>query len=523
MEPIILDGKSLSLAEIARFMRHAGIRVELEKEASERVRGSRATVERTLASNATVYGITTGFGRLAEKRIDANQLADLQRNLVRSHCAGVGGPLSANETRLLMLLRANALAKGYSGVRLETLEALLAMLNAGVLPVVPSKGSVGASGDLAPLAHLAAVLIGEGKAIVNGVEMPGVDALERARLRPVQLEAKEGLSLINGTQLILAIGVRSVLAARSLVKQADVVAAMTIDALLGTDVAFDARIHAVRPHSGQKSSAKNLRRLLYGSQIRESHRGPLCKKVQDPYSLRCAPQVHGAVRDALGYIEKTLVTELNSATDNPLVFPELPPDVPVPENGYVLSGGNFHGAPCALALDILAVAMCQLGTISERRIERLVNPDYSGLPPFLTKAPAGLNSGLMMAQVTAAALVSENKVLAHPASVDSIPTSAGFEDHVSMGPAAARKAREVVINLEHVYAIELIAAAQAIDFHRPLRSSDALEAAHAAIRDFVPTLEADRPLTPDIEKAVALIRSEQMLRDVDAKLREAIE
>jgi histidine ammonia-lyase len=521
MEPITIDGATLSLQAIAHFMRYPTTKVNVAPQAMERVKASRAVVEQALASGATVYGVTTGFGRLGEKRIAPGELRDLQRNLIRSHCAGVGAPLSANETRLIMLLRANALAKGFSGVRPETLDALVAMINGDVLPVIPAKGSVGASGDLAPLAHLAAVLIGEGRAVYHGAEVSGADALQRAGLAPIELEAKEGLSLINGTQLIVAIGIRSVLAARTLVREMDIIAAMSIDALMGTDVAFDDRIHLARAHPGQLSSARNLRRLLAGSFIRESHRGPHCRKVQDAYSLRCAPQVHGAVRDAMAYVEKVLTTELNAATDNPLVFPDEPGETSI--NGNILSGGNFHGAPCALALDILAVAVSQLAAISERRIERLVNPDYSGLPPFLSKATPGLNSGMMMAQVTAAALVSENKVLAHPASVDSIPTSAGFEDHVSMGPAAARKAREVVINAETVAAIELLAAAQALEFHAPLQSSPPLEAVRAAIRTFVPPLAEDRPLSGDIAKALAFIRDGEMIREADRELRKPLE
>jgi histidine ammonia-lyase len=515
-----LDGASLRLDDLARVLRDPATRVELAPAARERVRASRGVVERALASGATIYGITTGFGRLAEKRIGPEETRALQRNLVLSHCAGVGDALPAAETRLLLLLRANALAKGLSGVREGTLDALVALLNAGVLPVVPEKGSVGASGDLAPLAHLAAVLIGEGRASVGGVEMPGAAALERAGLRPVVLEAKEGLSLINGTQLICALGAVATLGARALVRRADIVAALSLDALHGTDVAFDERIHAARPHAGQGASARNLRRLLAGSAIRESHRGPSCKKVQDAYSLRCAPQVHGAARDALAYVERALETELNAATDNPLVFPD--PNDPG-AGGAVLSGGNFHGAPVALAMDVLSIAGAQVAAISERRIERLVNPDYSGLPAFLSRAAPGLHSGLMIAQVTAAALVSENKALAHPASVDSIPTSAGFEDHVSMGPHAARKAREVVRNAETVAAIELIAAAQAVEMSAPLRTSPPLEAARAALRERVPPLVEDRPLAADIAAALALIREHEVIRRVEAALGGALE
>jgi len=498
---LLLDGSSLTLASIDAFLRDPRTRVALTPEARARVEASRGVVDRAVAEGRTVYGITTGFGRLADRRISASEVAELQRNLIRSHACGTGAPLSAEETRLLMLLRANALAKGFSGVRLSTLEALVAALNAGLLPVIPEKGSVGASGDLAPLAHLALSLMGEGRAVLAGVEMPSADALSKAGLAPVSLEAKEGLSLVNGTQLILSVGARAAIRARRLALQADVIAALSVDALLGTDTAFDPRIHAVRPHAGQGAVARNLRRLLQGSAIRDSHRGPHCKRVQDPYSLRCAPQVHGAARDALAYVEATLALEANAATDNPLVFQ---PDDAHPEDA-VLSGGNFHGAPVSVACDVLAIAACQLGTISERRIERLVNPDYSGLPAFLSRGAVGLHSGFMMAQVTAAALVSENKVLAHPASVDTIPTSAGFEDHVSMGPSAARKAREVVLHVETVLAIEWLAAAQALDLHAPLETSAPLRAAHAALRERVPPLLGDRFLAPDIEAARRLL------------------
>lgn len=514
-DPLLLDGNSLTLASVARFLRDPGAEVALAPAAAERVRASRRVVDEIVASGKVAYGITTGFGRLAEVRISPAKVRDLQRNLVLSHCAGTGRPLDAAEARLLILLRANALAKGFSGIRLETLEALLALLRAGIVPLIPEKGSVGASGDLAPLAHLAAVLIGEGEAIVGGERLPGGEALRRAGLWPVVLEAKEGLSLVNGTQMMTAIGAAAAIDARALVRQADIVAALTIDASRGTDVAFDERIHATRPHPGQVAAAANLRALMAGSAIRESHRGPECKKVQDPYSLRCAPQVHGAVRDALAYVEAVVERELNAATDNPLVFAAA-------ERGEVLSGGNFHGEPVALALDMLAIALAELGGISERRIERLVNPDYSGLPPFLVGGEQGLHSGLMMAQVTAAALVSENKVLAHPASVDSIPTSAGFEDHVSMGVTAALKAREALRNVETVIAIELIAAAQAIEFLAPLRSSPALEAARAALREVVPPLKEDRALARDIEAARALVRSGKLLAAVERALGRAL-
>ncbi len=512
---LLLDGESLTLDAIARVLANPATRVAVAPGAAARVAASRAVVDALVARGAPAYGITTGFGRLAEVAIPPESVRDLQRNLVRSHCAGVGPPLSFPEARLLLLLRANALAKGLSGVRPETLDALVALFNAGVVPVVPEKGSVGASGDLAPLAHLAAVLVGEGEAFVGGGEarLPGREALARAGLRPIVLEAKEGLSLVNGTQMMTAIGAKAAIEARLLLRQADVIAALSVDALLGTDAAFDPRIHAARGHPGQAASAANLRALMRGSEIRESHRGPHCRRIQDAYSLRCAPQVHGAARDALAYVEAVLEREINAATDNPLVFAE---------EGEILSGGNFHGEPVALVLDMLAIALAELGAISERRIERLVNRDYSGLPPFLVGGAQGLNSGLMMAQVTAAALVSENKILSHPASVDSIPTSAGFEDHVSMGVTAALKARECLRNVETVVAIELLAAAQAIEFRRPLRSSAALEAAHAALRARVPPLGEDRALAPDIEAARALIREGRILQAAEAALGEPL-
>lgn len=513
MDSIIIDGESLTLATLARFIREPETSIALSAAAAERVRESRRIVDAVVEGGRVAYGITTGFGRLSDVMIPPAKVRELQRNLIRSHCAGTGDPLSPCEARLLIMLRANALAKGFSGVRLETLEALLALFNAEVIPLIPEKGSVGASGDLAPLAHLAAVLMGEGEAVFEGAPLHGAEALRRAGLEPVVLEAKEGLSLVNGTQMMTAIGAKATIEARSLAKHADVIAALSIDALFGTDVAFDPRIHAVRGHAGQIASARNLRALIHGSAIRESHRGPHCRKVQDPYSLRCAPQVHGAARDALGYVENVLERELNAATDNPLVFAA---------EGEILSGGNFHGEPVALALDVLAIALAELGGISERRIERLVNPDYSGLPPFLVGSEQGLNSGFMMAQVTAAALVSENKILAHPASVDSIPTSAGFEDHVSMGVTAARKARECLRNAETVVAIELLAAVQALDFHRPLASSRPLEAARTALRELVPPLVEDRALSHDFQKAIALVRSGELLEAVEEALGEPL-
>jgi histidine ammonia-lyase len=429
----------------------------------------------------------------------------LQINLVRSHCVGVGEPLSIPETRAMMVLRANSLAKGFSGIRPVTLDTLCEMLNRGVVPVVPSQGSVGASGDLAPLAHIALALVGEGECWgENGVgRVVSAGALGKAEIKAVVLEAKEAVSLINGTQAMLACGTLAVLAAEILVDSADVIASLSLDALKGTDAAFDERIHKARPHAGQIQTAANLRKLLEGSAIRESHRE--CGKVQDAYSLRCIPQVHGAVRDALAYCRSVFEIEANSAVDNPLVFPK---NLKGPDGeGDVISGGNFHGEPVAFALDFLAIALNALAGISERRLERMVNPALSdGLPPFLAPG-AGLHSGFMMAQVTAAALVSENKVYAHPASADSITTSGNKEDFVSMGMTGAIKLKRVVENTRNVLAIEAMAAAQAVDFLAPLQPSKRGQSAHAAIRTVSPPIEKDRVMSGDFERISALLAS----------------
>jgi histidine ammonia-lyase len=451
-------------------------------------------VERAAAAGDAVYGINTGFGDLANVRIPAEKLRALQERLVLSHAAGVGEPLADEVVRAMLLLRANTLARGHSGVRVETVEALLTLLLHDVLPLVPSRGSVGASGDLAPLAHLALPLLGRGRVRIGGREATGAEGLRRAGLEPLVLEAKEGLALINGTQAMTSLLALAALAARRLVRIADLVGALTTDALRGTDTAFDARLHELRAHPGQRASAANLWRLLQGSGIRDSHRLNDVR-VQDPYSIRCMPQVHGAVRDVAADVERKLAIEMNSVTDNPLVFPET---------GEVLSGGNFHGEPIALAADSLTIALAELGAISERRIEKLTNHAFSGLPPFLV-ADAGLNSGFMIAQVTAAALASENKVLSHPASVDSIPTSADKEDHVSMGMGAALKLHAVVRNVDHILAIELLAAAQGIDLLRPLRSSAALEAVHRELRRQVAPWTEDREMAPDIAAALAFL------------------
>jgi histidine ammonia-lyase len=471
-------------------------------DAREAVNRARAVVEEIVAGNKVAYAITTGVGKLSDVRIAGDQIRELQVNLVRSHAVGVGTPLLVAETRAMMLLRANSLAKGHSGVRALIIDTLCEMLNRGVTPVVPSQGSVGASGDLAPLAHLALALIGEGECFdEKGLRISSAEALKRAQIKPLVLEAKETISLINGTQAMLALGTLALLAAERLVDSADVLGGLCCDALKGTDAAFDERIHKARPHSGQIKSAANLRRMLEGSAIRESHRQ--CGRVQDAYSLRCIPQVHGAVRDTLAHCRSVFETELNSAVDNPLVFIT---DAKKAE-GDVISGGNFHGEPLAFALDFLAIALSALAGISERRIERLVNPALSeGLPPFLA-AGAGLNSGFMMPQVTAAALVSENKVLAHPASVDSITTSGNKEDYVSMGMTAALKLRRVVENTRNVLAIEAMAVAQAIDFLAPLKTSKRGQAAHAAIRSVCPTMEKDRVMYGDLARIADLLAS----------------
>ena len=476
--------------------------VLLSPDAREAVNLARTVVDEIVAGNKLAYAITTGVGKLSDVRILGDQVRELQVNLVRSHAFGVGAPLLVAETRAMMLLRANSLAKGYSGVRAAVIDILCEMLNRGVVPFIPSQGSVGASGDLAPLAHLALALIGEGECHdETGTRFPASEALKRAQIKPLVLEAKEAISLINGTQAMLAVGTLALLATETLVDTADVLGGLSCDALKGTDTAFDVRIHEVRPHAGQIKTAANLRRMLEGSQIRESHRE--CGRVQDAYSLRCIPQVHGAVRDTLAYCRSIFETEANSAVDNPLVFITDPKS----GGGDVISGGNFHGEPLAFALDFLAIALSALAGISERRIERLVNPALSeGLPPFLAPG-AGLNSGFMLPQVTAAALVSENKVLAHPASVDSITTSGNKEDYVSMGMTAALKLRRVVENTRNVLAIEAMAVAQALDFLAPLKTSKRGQAAHSAIRSVCPSIEKDRVMYTDVARTAELIAS----------------
>jgi histidine ammonia-lyase len=498
MNVLQINGNDLSLDDLRQVV-YERRPVELADSARTKVIAAREVVEKLLRENRVAYAINTGVGKLSDVHIESAQNRQLQMNLIRSHSAGVGEPLSQQETRAMMLLRANSLAKGFSGVRPEVIDLICAMLNKGVHPVVPSQGSVGASGDLAPLAHLALAMIGEGQVWSESGRTSSADALQRAQIKPLVPEAKEAISLINGTQAMLAVGTLSLLAAETLAATADVLGAMSLDALHGTDVAFDARIHDARPHAGQTQVAANLRRLLAGSEIRESHKD--CGRVQDAYSLRCIPQVHGAVRDTLAFCRRTFEIEMNSAVDNPLVF------VNSKGEGDIISGGNFHGQPLAFALDYLAIALSALTGISERRIERLVNPALNeGLPPFLAPE-AGINSGFMMPQVTAAALASENKGLAHPASVDSITTSGNKEDYVSMGMAAAIKLKRVVVNATHVLAIEACAAAQALDFLLPLKSSQPLQKAHAAIRNVSPKIEYDRVFAEDFAKLANLIRA----------------
>ncbi|MEP7081968.1 MAG: histidine ammonia-lyase [Chloroflexota bacterium] len=499
MPPLPLSGRDLTIdnvIEVARGRRA----VELDPTAAARMRASRSVIERLVSEGATVYGVTTGFGDLADVRIEPSQTAELQRNLVRSHAAGVGDALPDDVVRAMLVLRANALAVGLSGVRVELVELLVGMLNAGIHPVVPSRGSLGASGDLAPLAHIALVLIGEGEATVDGTGPgPGLEALKRADLGPLTLEAKEGLALLNGTQLMAGIGALSHHDAARLALSADVIGAMSLEAMLGTAAAFSEELVAARPHPGQVASARHLRELLAGSEIGLSH-AESEHRVQDAYSLRCMPQVHGAARDALGELERVLRVEINAATDNPLVFP----------SGEVVSGGNFHGEPLALALDYATMAVTELASISERRTARLVDAHLSGLPAFLAERP-GVESGLMIAHYTAAALVNELQTLAHPSSIDTIPTSANQEDHVSMGATSALHLREAVDRAEQVLAIEALCAAQGLDFRAPLRPGAGVRAAHAIIRDRVPHLGADRSPAPDIAAVRELVHSGEIL------------
>lgn len=488
-----IDGRNLNLEDVFTVAQGGG-RVTCRPEAMGRVARARQVIDACVEENRVVYGITTGFGKLSNVRIEPDQLEQLQANLIRSHAVGTGNVLSPPEVRAAMLIRANVLAKGFSGVRPVVLETLVRMINRGVIPAIPEKGSVGASGDLAPSAHLALVLMGEGEATVAGERLPGGAAMARAGIPPVRFQAKEGLAVLNGTHFMSALGCLLGHELGYLLDIADGAAGLSNDALAGTVTHLDERIHSVRPHPGQRAVAARMLRLLAGSPIRESHLH--CDRVQDAYSLRCVPQVHGAVRDTLAHTVSILKREINAATDNPLVFAA---------DQEVLSGGNFHGEPVAFGLDFLAIAAAELASIAERRIERLVNPDLSGLPAFLATEP-GLNSGFMIAQLTAVALVAENKILAHPASVDSLPTSANKEDHVSLGMTAALKLRQIVENVRAVLALELIIACQALDFKRPLKTSPLLETVYNQIRQRVPFMDVDRNISVDLAAIIQSLR-----------------
>ncbi|QIB26373.1 histidine ammonia-lyase [Caloranaerobacter azorensis] len=501
MGKVIIDGNSLTINDVVNVARKGYI-VELSEDAILRVKKARELVDKFVENEKVVYGITTGFGKFSEMVISKEETRQLQKNLIMSHSCGVGKPLSEEVVRAVMLLRANALAKGNSGIRLSTLQTLIDMLNKGVHPIIPEKGSLGASGDLAPLSHMVLVLLGEGEAIYRGERLNGRDAMNKAGIQTVELTSKEGLALINGTQIMTAIGALAVYDAKQLMKIADISAALTIEALNGIIDAFDERVHKVRPHLGQIRTASNIRRLCENSQ-NITRQGEI--RVQDAYTLRCIPQIHGASKDAIKYVEEKISIEINSATDNPLIFSD---------DEFVVSGGNFHGQPIALAMDFLGIALSEIANSSERRIERLVNPQLSGLPAFLAEK-GGLNSGFMIAQYTAASLVSENKVLAHPASVDSIPSSANQEDHVSMGTIAARKARDILFNVQNVLAIEMIAASQAIDFNGSEKLGKGTRAAYNKIRENIAYVDKDRILYKDINKSFELISSGDILKEVE--------
>ncbi len=503
MHKLTITEKDLTLEDI-RFFLEQKPQVELSTGVIKQIQVSRKIIEEVVDSGKTVYGVNTGFGKFADVRIKKEETAELQRRLVLSHAAGVGEPMPPGIVRLMMLLKIKNLSHGFSGIRLETVQLLTNLLNKDVVPVVPQKGSVGASGDLAPLAHMALLLLGEGEAFFDGQRIPGAQALQGAGLQPLELRAKEGLAVLNGTQAIQAYGLKALLRAQTLIKSADIIGAMSLESLLGTLTAFDPRIHEIRRHPGQMESAANVRKILKDSPIVDSHRFS-DHKVQDAYSLRCIPQVHGAVRDGFKYVKTAFEREINGVTDNPLVFPD---------NGDVLSGGNFHGEPVAFAADHLSVIIAELANIAERRIEHMLDPTVSEMAGFLTEE-GGLNSGFMIAQVTAAALVSENKVLAHPSSVDSIPTSANKEDHVSMGTFAARKALEITENACNVLAVELICAAQALDLRAPLQPSPATDLALGLVRGKIAHWKEDRLMHLAIDRARELISSGALIESVE--------
>ena len=505
MKPISLGFDGMTLEELVVIARER-IKVKLAKKSEKSIRRTRILIDQWVAEEKTIYGITTGFGALSDVAISKKDTRQLQKNILMSHAAGVGDPLNEETVRAILALRIKDLARGHSGIRLETVEHLMTLLNRGVCPVVPEKGSVGASGDLAPLAHLALVLLGLGEAFYKGQRLTGKQVLSKCGLKPLSLGAGEGLALVNGTQVMTAIGALALSDAIKLSKLTDIAAAMSLEVLMGSRTEFDAKIHIVRPHPGQAAAADNMERITRNSEIITSHKD--CSRVQDAYTLRCSPQVHGATKDAIGYCRNVIETEMNSATNNPLIFSE--------SNDFLL-GGNFHGQPVALAMDFLSMAVAELANISERRIERLVNPMLSGLPAFLV-SDGGLNSGFMIAQYTAAALVSENKVLCHPASVDSIPTSANKEDHVSMGTISARQCREIIDNAEAVIAIELLCAAQALDLFTNLKPGEGTLLAYNVIRDSVTNLDSDRIIAHDIDAVKELIRSGKILRAIEKEL-----
>jgi len=505
MKTILFDTNTMTLEDLEAIARQ-GARVQLTKDSEKRISKSRKLIEQWIREEKTIYGVTTGFGALSDVSISRKDTRKLQENILMSHSAGVGDILDNETVRAVMALRIKDLAMGYSGIRLQTVRHLMRLLNRDICPVVPRKGSVGASGDLVPLAHLSLVLIGQGEAFCNGQRISGLEALQKCNLKPLRLEAGEGLALINGTQVMTAIGGLAVYDALRLSKIADVAAALSLEVLMGSRMEFDPRIHHVRPHPGQAASADNMNRITQNSEIISSHKD--CSRIQDAYTLRCSPQVHGASKDAINYASNVVETEMNSATNNPLIFHE---------SGEFLLGGNFHGQPVALAMDFLCMAVSELANISERRIERLVNPNLSGLPAFLVK-DGGLNSGFMIAQYTAASLVSENKILSHPASVDSIPTSANKEDHVSMGTISALKCGEIVKNTEYVIAIELLCGAQAMDLFTNIKPGEGTIAAYRVIREAVPHLESDRILSKDIVTVKRLLQSGEILEAVERKV-----
>jgi len=509
MKTILIDGENLTITDIIQVARNH-VKIELAQKTKTNVKRSRQTLEQLIKKKKTIYGVTTGFGAFSNIAIPLEETPELQVNLIRSHSAGVGNPAHAEVVRAMMLLRANTLAKGYSGIRLKTLETLIEMLNKSVHPIVPEKGSVGASGDLAPLSHMTLVLMGEGEAEYKGKIISGREAMQSAGIKPVKLEAKEGVALNNGTQFMTAIGALAVYDAERLIETTEAAAALSLEALKGISDGFDERIHKIRPHQGQIATARNIKALLAGSKIILTGEQASKAKMhpQDAYSLRCTPQVLGCVRDAVAYVKKVIETEANSATDNPLIFVE---------DRMCVSGGNFHGQPVSLAMDFLGMALTTLGNISERRIARMIDENSSkGLPPFLIshEMKRGIESGFMALQYTAAALASENKTLSHPASVDSIPTSANYEDFVSMGPVAAKKTANILRNVERIVAIELLCAAQGADFRGPDKLGVGTEAVYSAIRKRVPMLMKDRPLFKDVETMVEMIQKGSLSRVV---------